>query len=121
LAGDLPYYYFSKALPDGSYALIELQAIYSLDPSEFYFDVRLQRRADSDPLAFGGDYTDWRSVSLTQLVWQTQGGAPFDQLSVSEVKTLFWHYRDRAELDTQLLAALAQIKKIGQGWVEQAA
>jgi hypothetical protein len=121
LAGDLPYYYFSKALADGTYALIEMQAIYSLDPSEFHFDVRLQRRADGDPLAFGGNYAHWRSVSLTQLVWQTQGGAPFDQLSVSEVKTLFWHYRDRAELDTQLQEALAQIKQIGCAWVEQAA
>ena len=69
LAGNLPYCYFSKALPDGTYALIELQAIYSLDPSEFNFDVRLQRRVDDDPLAFDGNYEHWRSVSLAQLVW----------------------------------------------------
>ena len=121
LTGDLPYTYFRKALPDGTYALIEMQGIYSLDPGEFHFDVRLQRRTDGDPLAFDGNYAHWRSVSLTQLVWQTQGGASFDQLSVSAVKTLFWHYRDRAELDAQLQEALAQIKQIGCAWVEQAA
>jgi hypothetical protein len=120
LAGAVPYCYFSKALPDGTYALIELQAIYSLDPGEFNFDVRLQHRADADPLAFDGNYSQWRSSSLAQLVWQTRGGAPLDRLTVSEVKTLFWHYRDRAELDAQLQEALEQIKHIGCVWVEQA-
>ena len=121
LPGDLPYYYFSKGLPDGTHALIELQAIYSLDPGEFNFDVRLQRRVDSDPLAFNGDYGHWRSISLAQLIWQVRDGAPLDRLSVSEVKTLFWHYRDRMELDAQLCDALEQIKQIGCAWVEQAA
>ncbi len=60
-------------MPDGTFALIELQAIYSLDPGEFNFDVRLQRRADGDPLDFDGDYGQWRSVSLAQLVWQARG------------------------------------------------
>jgi hypothetical protein len=32
---------------------------------------------------------------------------------------LFWRYHDRAELDAQLLDALAQIKHIGLAWVEQ--
>jgi hypothetical protein len=121
LVGDLPYCYFSKALPDGTYALIELQAIYSLDPGEFNFDVRLQRRADNDPLAFAGNYGHWRSISLAQLVWQARGGQPLDRLSVSDVKTLFWHYRDRAELDVQLRDALEQIEQIGCAWLEQAA
>jgi hypothetical protein len=121
LTGDVPYCYFSKALPDGTYALIELQAIYSLDPDEFNFDVRLQRRADDDPLGFDGNYAHWRSISLAQLAWQSRGGAPLDEVSVSEVKSLFWHYRDRAELDAQLLDALAEIKHIGGAWVEQAA
>jgi hypothetical protein len=121
LSGDLPYCYFSKALPDGTFALIELQAIYSLDPSEFNFDVRLQRRGDGDPLAFNGNYGHWRSISLAQLVWQVRGGAPLDRLSVSDVKTLFWRYRDRAELDAQLRDALEQITQFGIAWVEQAA
>jgi hypothetical protein len=121
LPGNLPYCYFSQALPDGTYALIELQAIYSLDPSEFNFDVRLQRRVNSDPLAFDGNYGHWRSISLAQLVWQTRGGAPLDRLSIPDVKTLFWHYRDRAELDGQLVDALEQIKQIGCAWIEQAA
>lgn len=121
LPGDLPYCYFSKALPDGTYALIELQTIYSLDPQEFNFDVRLQQRADDDPLAYEGNYGQWCSVSLAQLAWQARGGAPLDRLSVSDAKTLFWHYRDRAELDAQLREALAQIEQIGCAWVEQAA
>ena len=58
----------TSACSDGTYALIELQPIYSLDPDEFNFDVRLQRRGDADPLAFSGDYAQWRSVSLAQLV-----------------------------------------------------
>lgn len=120
LSGNLPYYYFSKAMPDGTFALIELQSIYSLDPSEFNFDVRLQRRRDNDPLDFNGNYEHWRSMSLAQLVWRTRGGPPLDRLSVPEVKTLFWHYRDRAELDAQLRDALEQIKQIGCVWVEQA-
>jgi hypothetical protein len=121
LSGDLPYCYFRKLLPDGACALIELQAIYSLDPSEFNFDVRLQRKSDSDPLTFNGDYRHWRSISLAQLVWQARDSAPLDRLSVSEVKSLFWHYRDRAELDAQLLDALDQIKRLGCAWIEQAA
>ena len=121
LSGNLSYYYFSRAMPDGTFALIELQSIYSLEPSEFNFDVRLQRRGDSDPLNFNGDYAHWRSMSLALLAWRARGGAPLEQLSVSEVKTLFWHYRDRAELDAQLADALEQIRRIGCVWVEQAA
>jgi hypothetical protein len=119
LSGAVPYSYFSKRLPDGRQALIELQAIYSLDPEEFTFDVRLQRCATDDPLAFDGTYARWRSASLAQLMWQARGGAPFEQLTVFDVKALFWHYRDRAELDAQLRAALEQIKLVGCAWVEQ--
>ncbi len=120
LSGDRPYCYFSKALPDGTYALIELQTIYSLDPDEFNFDVCLQRRADNDPLAFNDDYGRWRSVSLAQLAWKTRENVPLDRLPVSEVKTLLWHYRDRAELDAQLRAALALMMRLGIGWIERA-
>jgi hypothetical protein len=119
LAGGVPYCYFSKALPDGTFALIELQAIYSLDPHEFNFDVRLQRRADDDPLAFDGNYGQWRSISLAQLVWQARSSVPLDRLAVPDVQTLLWRYRDRAELAAQLRAALEQIKLSGCAWVEQ--
>jgi hypothetical protein len=121
LPGNLPYCYFSKTMLDGTFALIELQAIYSLDPDEFNFDVRLQRRVTRDPLAFNGNYGHWRSISLAQLAWQARGGAPLDRLTVSNVKNLFWRYRDRAELDAQLSDALAQIQHIGLDWIEQAA
>jgi hypothetical protein len=121
LPGNLPYNFFSKAMPDGTFALIELQSIYSLDPGEFNFDVRLQRRMDSDPLDFNGDYGQWRSISLAQLVWQARRSVPLAALSVAEVANLFWHYRDRAELEAQLIDALEQIKQIGCAWVEQAA
>ena len=120
LPGNLPYSFFSRAMPDGTFALIELQSIYSLDPSEFNFDVRLQRRRDSDPLDSSGDYRQWRSTSLAQLVWQARSSAPLAALSVAEVANLFWHYRDRAELGAQLIDALEQIKQIGCVWVEQA-
>lgn len=120
LPGNLPYCFFSKAMPDGTFALIELQSIYSLDPGEFSFDARLQRRAGSDPLDFDGDYGQWRSVSLAQLVWQARSSVPLAVLSVAEVANLFWHYRDRAELDAQLADALEQFDQIGRAWVEQA-
>ncbi len=121
LPGNLPYCFFSKAMPDGTFALIELQSIYSLDPSSFNFDVRLQRRADSDPLASSGDYGQWRSMSLAQLAWQARSRVPLAALSVAEVANLSWHYHDRAELGVQLADALEQIKRIGRAWVEQAA
>ena len=121
LPGNLPYSFFSKAMPDGTFALIELQSIYSLDPNEFDFDVRLQRRTDGDPLEFNGDYGQWRSISLAQLVWQARSRVPLAALSVAEVANLFWHYRDRAELDAQLRDAMAQLKYIGCAWVEQTA
>ncbi len=120
LPGNLPYCFFSKAMPDGTFALIELQPIYSLDPGSFNFDVRLQRRANSDPLDFNGDYRQWRSMSLAQLAWQARSHVPLAALPVAEVANLSWHYHDRAELVAQLAEALTQIKQIGCVWVEQA-
>jgi hypothetical protein len=121
LPGNLPYSFFSKVMADGTFALVELQSIYSLDPGEFNFDVRLQRRTDGDPLNFNGDYGQWRSLSLAQLVWQVRRSVPLAALSMAEVANLFWHYRDRAELEAQLIDALEQIEQIGRAWVEQAA
>jgi hypothetical protein len=40
---------------------------------------------------------------------------------VPEVKALFWRYRDRAELNTQLADVLEQIQRIGSAWIEQSA
>ncbi len=119
LSGAIPYCYFSKHLSDGSYALIELQPIYSLDPDKFSFDVRLQRRGDANPLSFSGDYAEWRSASLAQLVAQAHGGHSLERLAVDDVKTLLWHYADRAELDAQLQDAVQQIKRVGLAWVER--
>ena len=119
LSGVVAYCYFSKRLSEGCYALIEFQPIYSLDPDKFSFDVRLQRRGAADPLSFGGDYAEWRSASLAQLVAQTHGRRSLEQLAVDDVKTLLWHYADRAELDVQLQDALLQIKQLGLAWIEQ--
>jgi hypothetical protein len=53
-------------------------------------------------------------------VWQARSRVPLAGLSVAEVANLFWHYRDRAELDAQLADALGQIEQFGCAWAEQA-
>ena len=120
LAGKVPYLYFSKSLADGTFASIEMQSIYSLDPGEFNFDVRLQRRPDRNPLApeKGLDHQA-RHASLAQLSCQARGVAALLTMTVAEAKTLLWHYADRAELDAQLLDARQQIVAIGIPWLEQ--
>ena len=120
LADGAAYSFFFKELTDGSYALLELQAIYSLDPAEFSFDVRLQRRPDCDPLtpsalAFAA------SASLTQLAWGAHHAQPLQSVSVAEARRLLWPYRDRVELEAQLHAALQDLVQVGLPWVEQAA
>lgn len=115
LGGGVPYPYFVKDWLDGTHGFIELQNVYSLDPREFQFDVRLQRRTDDDPLAL----TACPGVSLAQLAWQARG-ATLEALTVAEAKTLLWRYADRAELDAQLHEALAQIEQIGLPWIAQA-
>jgi hypothetical protein len=118
LAGNFPYPYFVKPLPDGEFALIEFQSIYSLDPAQFTFDVRLQRKATDNPLDFSGLYDDGsaRAASLGQRVWRVQ---PADEAwSVDAVKSLLWHYADRAELDDRLGEVLAAIKQIALPWLE---
>ncbi len=112
LAGAMPYAYFVRNFTDGTHGVIELQNVYSLDPHEFQFDVRLQRRTDDNPLALDSAVTS----SLAQVVWQAHGAA-VAALTVAEAKTLMWHYADRAELDAQLRAALAQIEQIGLPWI----
>ncbi len=119
LAGDAPYLYFSKALSDDTCALIEMHSIYSLDPNEFNFDVRLQCRPDRNPLAPVDPAQRSRHVSLAQLVWHAHGAASPSTMTLAEVKALFWRYRNRAELNEQLRAALQQIVQIGLPWVEQ--
>ena len=115
LAGEVPYLYFVKELPDGTYGFVELQWVYSLDPHEFQFDVRLQRRADQNPLALSAQL----DASLAQLVWQTRGSV-LETATVAEAKTLLWRYADRVELDAQLHDALTQIERIGLPWIDQA-
>jgi len=115
LSGDVPYPYFVKDWPDGTHGFVELQNVYSLDPREFQFDVRLQRRVDENPLALSAR----PGVSLAQLVWQARGAA-VEALTVAEAKTVLWHYADRAGLDAQLRDAAAQIERIGLPWIERA-
>ncbi|HZY42222.1 MAG TPA: hypothetical protein VFF59_09505 [Anaerolineae bacterium] len=117
LAGTFPYPYFVKQLPEGEFALIEFQSIYSLDPAQFTFDVRLQRKVTDNPLDFGGHYSEWRAASLGQLVWREQFVAD-ETLVVDAVKSLLWHYADRAELDDRLGEVLAAIKRIALPWLE---
>ena len=117
LAGNFPYPYFVKPLPDGEYALIEFQVCYSLDPERFLFDVRLQRKTNDNPLDFGGAYEEWRAVSLGQLVWRRRW--PDDEAwSVAAVKSLLWQYADRAELADRLREVLAHVTHIARPWLE---
>jgi hypothetical protein len=119
LSGEVPYLYFVKDLPDGTRGFIELQSVYSLDPREFQFDVRLQRRADQNPLAVALQ----PGVSLAQLAWQARGAVMETvtvAAAVAEAKTLLWRYADRAELDAQLRDALVMIERIGLPWIDQA-
>jgi hypothetical protein len=128
LLGDVPYLYFVREFSDGTQGFIELQSVYSLDPREFQFDVRLQRRADQNPLAVALQ----PAVSLAQLAWQARGAVmetatPSAMLreqavaaAVAEAKTLLWRYADRAELDKQLRDALVKIERIGLLWIDRA-
>jgi hypothetical protein len=119
LMGDVPYLYFVRKFPDGTHGFVELQSVYSLDPREFQFDVRVQRRADENPLARSAQ----SGVSLAQLTWQARGPNVEKAAvaeAVAEAKTLLWRYADRAELDKQLRNALAQIERIGLPWIDQA-
>jgi hypothetical protein len=116
LAGRFPYPYFVKALPDGEFALIEFQSTYSLDPTQFSFDVRLQRKASANPLDFGGAYGAWRTASLGQLVWRARATA--GMFSIEDVKSLLWHYADRAELADRLREVLGHVSQIAYAWFE---
>ena len=115
LMGDVSYLFFVREFPDGTHGFIELQSVYSLDPREFQFDVRVQRRAAENPLARSAQ----PGVSLAQLTWQVRG-ANVEKAAVAEAKTLLWRYADRAELDKQLRDALTQIERIGLPWIDQA-
>ena len=115
LMGDVPYLYFVRELPDGTHGFIEMQSVYSLDPHEFQFDVRVQRRMDVNPLAWSAQ----SGVSLAQLMYQARGRR-LETALVAEAKTLLWRYADRAELDAQLRDALTQIERIGLPWIDQA-
>lgn len=117
LAGRFPYPYFVKSLPNGQFALIEFQPIYSVDPARFTFDVRLQRKPTDNPLDFDGTYGEWRAASLGQLVWRARWSGD-EAGSVAAVKSLLWQYADRAELAGQLRAVLTQVKIIAQPWLE---
>lgn len=112
LAGQVPYPYAVKKRSDEAFALIELQATYSLDPAEFTFDVRLQLNLTPDPLTMSG-----RCVSLAQLAWLARGGGPLSAAPLEDAQTVLWRYTNRAELDAQLRAAVACLKEFGLPWL----
>jgi hypothetical protein len=119
LSGEVLYPYFVKDWPDGTRGFVEIQSVYSLDPHEFQFDVRVQRRADENPLALSAQH----GVSLAQLAWLARGTVVETAAvtaAVAEAKTLLWRYANRAELDAQLRDALTQIERIGLPWIDQA-
>ncbi len=118
LAGNVPYPYFVKSTPDGMYAFVEMQSAYSLDPNEFTFDVRLQRKTSNDPFDFGGRYPQWRMASLGQLARRARHVDAMGDVPFEEAKSLLWHYADRNELIDQLRDALDKIKRIGITWLE---
>jgi hypothetical protein len=120
LAGSFPYPYFVKPLPGSEFALIEFQSIYSLDPAQFTFDVRLQRKDTDNPLDFSGPYNNWPvgAASLGQLVWRARAQPPAEAWSVDAVKSLLWRYADRVELDDRLGEVLTAIEQIAQPWLE---
>jgi hypothetical protein len=113
LNGRFPYPYFVKSIGERQYAIIEFQQVYSIDPKEFIFDVRLQRVGTSDPLEHSGDYAHWQNASLGQLAWQVTG-----LTSLESLQSMLWHYADRAELADRLRDALAKLKQFGLPWLE---
>ncbi len=117
LAGRFPYPYFVKPLSNGDFALIEFQSTYSLDPTQFAFDVRLQRKQTDNPLDFGGAYGEWRAASLGQLVWRTRWSDE-EAWSLDAVKSLLWQYADRAELADRLREVLGHVPQIARPWLE---
>lgn len=118
LVGGVPYPYFSRAVSDGVYHLIEFQIVYDLDPGRFTFDVRLQHKAMPDPLDFDGSYEAWRSVSLGLLAWRAAHRA--GDVAAAEAADTLWHYTTRAELDAALRDAVAQINRLALPWLATA-
>ncbi len=118
LAGNIAYLYFTKSMPDGTSAFVEMQLTYSLYPDEFAFDVQLQRKPTGDPFDLGGDDPRWRAAALSQLAWRSRKGQAIETISPEEAKRLLWHYTDRAELIERLRDASDQIKRIGMAWLE---
>ena len=118
LKGGFPYPYFVKSNGDRRYSIIEFQQLYSLDPEEFIFDVRLQQQATPDPLGYSGDYRHWRNASLGQLAWQASGSTARLN-SLAALQALLWHYADRAELADRLRDALNKLKQYGLPWLGQ--
>jgi hypothetical protein len=118
LAWDYPYPYFVKPLVDDELAFIEFRQVYSLDPDRFEFDVRLQRKWSRDPLNVAESSTAGQQMSLGQLVWMAQGSPSAAQDSIAAAKSLTWYYRNRSELEAQLLAALEQVERHGIVWLE---
>lgn len=116
LSGDFPYPYFVKSIGDRQYGIIEFQQVYSVDPEQFDFDVRLQRKSTPDPLDFRGDYRDWTNVSLGLLAWQASGSSvPETQAALD---ALMWNYANQAELIDRMHDVLDKLKRYAIPWLE---
>ncbi len=117
LNGNFPYPYFVKPISNRQYGLIEFQQVYSVDPKQFDFDVRLQRAATPDPLDFHGEQRDGTSISLGLLAWQV------NESSLPETRTaiapLWWQYATRVELIDRLGDVLNKVKQFAIPWLEK--
>ncbi|HZY43373.1 MAG TPA: hypothetical protein VFF70_01375, partial [Anaerolineae bacterium] len=116
LNGNFPYPYFVKPIDDRQYGIIEFQQVYSVDPKQFDFDVRLQRKATSDPLDFRGEQRDATNISLGLLVWQINASS-FPEMQAG-LAPLWWKYATRAELIDRLGDVLAKVKQVAIPWFE---
>jgi hypothetical protein len=117
LNGNFPYPYFVKPIDDGQYGIIEFQQVYSVDPKQFNFDVRLQRKPTPDPLDFRGELRDSTNISLGLLTWQINASSlPEIQ---SDLAPLGWKYATRAELIDRMSDVLAKVKQVAMPWLEK--
>ena len=118
LAGDHAHCYFVKRLRKDWHAIVEFQPIYSLDPSHFEFDVRLQRKRSSNPFKFGKRYRYWRRTSLGQLMRRAYAARREQQPSMPEFRPVTWRYANHCELEACLHDAVEKVAEVAVPWLE---
>jgi hypothetical protein len=117
LNGNFPYPYFVKPIGDRQYGIIEFQQVYSVDPKQLDFDVRLQRKATPDPLDFCGEQRDCANIPLGLLVRQLNASSLPEIHPV--LTPLWWTYSTRAELIDRMGDVLAKVKQVAIPWLEK--